>query len=378
MALVFSVFSRSLGAGFLNWDDPDNFLNNTGYRGLGPGHLRWMFTTCGMGPYSPLMWLSACADHAVWGMDAFGWHLSNVLLHSANAAVFYLLCRRLLTAVSGLSENVAEISFSAVMAALFFALHPLCVETVAWASTRPNLLLTFFYQLAILSYIMARGTGGESASWPRRQALPLFFFLLSLLSKGTAVTLPLVLILLDVYPLGRLPSEPRRWVDAGNRGVLAEKLPYFALSLVFGAAAFMCQARIGTIVPMEKFGLASRAAQALYGLAFYPLKTILPLDLLPYYQLPEGFGLFSWGTLMRGAAVAGVTAAAVAVRRRSPVFTAVWAYYLLTVWPMAGVVKINEYWAADRYAYIACLGFAVLAGAGILSILRSGRGVRRT
>ncbi|HNW43733.1 MAG TPA: tetratricopeptide repeat protein [Elusimicrobiales bacterium] len=372
-AVTFLVFLPALRNGFVNWDDTLNLVENLKYRGLDRERLRWMFTSFGLGPYTPLANLSFGFDYLAWGMNPSGYHLTSVLIHCANALLFYLLCFRLLARAAKVPPEGTrtELELAAAGAALFFALHPLRVESVAWLSGRHDLLCTLFCLLAVLLYTAPRAPGAGRTSFFSLHLLPLLAFLPALLSKATAVTLPLVLLLLDIYPLGRLPADPRRWRTPENRGVWLEKTPYFALSLLFGIVAFIGEARVGSLLPYKDFGFSSRAAQTLYALVFYPFKTLAPLKLSPFYQLPHGFGLLSPAALAAGAALAAVTAGAFAARRRWPAAAAAWAFYLATIWPVAGLFKVNLQSAADRYAYFPCLGFAALAGAGLLAARRA-------
>jgi len=186
-----------------------------------------------------------------------------------------------------------------------------------------------------------------------------------------AVSLPLVLVLLDIYPLGRLPGRPGRWFSPENRRVWLEKIPFFVLAAVFGAIGYVCQAKAGALTSYQAFGFGSRAAQIIFALFFYIWKTLVPLDLSPLYRLPDGFGPLSGQAVIAGVAVAAVTAAAIVLRRLLPAVPAVWVYYLATLGPVAGLVKINTQAAADRYTYLPCLGFAALAGAGFLACRRA-------
>src|SRR5213593_394685 len=155
IALVtFAAFLPVLQNQFVDWDDQRNFLDNHHYRGLGWTHLRWMWTTH-LGHYIPLTWMTLGLDYLLWGMKPFGYHLTNLLLHTANAVVFYFLARRLLElALPGPgARGQASLALSAGGAALLFAIHPLRVESVAWATERRDVLSGLFYLSAILVYL---------------------------------------------------------------------------------------------------------------------------------------------------------------------------------------------------------------------------------
>ena len=364
-ALTFAVFLPALRNGFVDWDDTENILTNLRYRGLGWEQLKWMFTTFHLGHYQPLSWMTLGFDYLVWGMDASGYHLTSVLLHSLNAAVFYLLCVKVLELAAGKAalKDRAGLYLSAGFAALFFSIHPLRVESVAWVTERRDVLSGFFFLLAVLFYINPRG-GGENASFGRRHVLPFSAFLLSLLSKAMAMTMPALLVVLDMYPLRRLPADPRRWGEREFRGLWLEKIPYVIAAAVFAAIAFAAQEEIGALVTYNKLGFFSRIPHICFSAAFYVWKTVSPLDLAPYYKLTAGPA--GW-RMLAGALVLLALAAALAARKGRPAALAALAFYLVTLSPVMNLVKAYASPAADRYGYIPCLSFAVLAGGALLA-----------
>ncbi|MGH7402566.1 MAG: hypothetical protein ACREKQ_09080, partial [Candidatus Rokuibacteriota bacterium] len=206
-----AVFLPVLRAGFVDWDDPINFLENPYYRGLGWRQLRWMLSASVMGHWIPVTWLTLGADFAVWGMNPFGYHLTNLLLHTASAVLFYFVSRRLLGLAMPASSSGAR-SLGAAAAALFFAVHPLRVESVAWITERRDLTSGFFFLLTILAYLRAHERPPEVRTGWRLAAL--VFAALALASKSIVMGLPLVLLILDVYPLGRLGPTVRDWIGA--------------------------------------------------------------------------------------------------------------------------------------------------------------------
>ncbi len=371
--LTFAVFLPALHNGFVGWDDPETLLLNQKYRGLGLQQLKWMFTTFHMGPYQPLSWATYGMDYLLWGMNPFGYHLTNVVLHSVNAVVFYFLCLELLSLSirPGTPAEEREIYIPAGFAALFFALHPLRVESVAWVTERRDVLSGLFCLLAALWYIQPRSASGAKVPFWRRHLLPLAAFLLSLLSKGSAVSLPLALIVLDIYPLKRLPLSPRRWAAPEFRGIWLEKIFFFALAAAFGAIGYAGQAKGSVIISYQENGLAARAAMMLFAAAFYVRKTLVPVGLAALYQLPRDFGLMNSQSFLAAAMLTAVTVAAAALRRKWPAVLAAWACYLVLLAPVSGIVRFGSQAAADRYTYLPCLGFAVLAGSGLLACRRA-------
>lgn len=342
--VTFVAFLPALGNGFVAWDDDRNFLDNPHYRGLGPAQLAWMVSHLDA-HYVPLTWLTLGLDHVLWGMNPAGYHLTSVLLHAANAVLVYAVARRLIAAALPGTAGGA-LALGSAVAALLFAVHPLRDESVAWATERRDVLCGLFYLLTVLAYL--RYCASASRRWYR---LSLAFLAAALLSKAMAVTLPVVLLLLDAYPLRR-----RAW---------REKLPFFALSLAAGAVALVAQRAAGATSTVTFLGPLERVAIACYSLAFYLWKTLVPRHLSPIYELPARVDAFASSYVASTLAVLALSVLAIALRRRWPAFTVVWAGYVVTVLPVSGLVQVGPQIAADRYTYLALLGGAVLAGGAL-------------
>jgi Flp pilus assembly protein TadD len=360
--LTFLPFLPSLGGSFLMWDDHVNFLANTAYRGLGWSHIKWMFTTTLLAVYTPLAWLSLGANYVVGGMDPWGYHLVNIVLHAGNAALLFLLGRRLLAASLPRAGEIAVLAGAAV-AALVFGVHPLRVESVAWVTERRDVLCGWFYLLSVLAYVRAVGGPAGRTPW---LALSVAAFAAALLSKGIAMTLPASLLLLDVYPLRR--------VSLGWRVLLIEKLPFACLALLAAAAAYVAAGLGSAWTPYGTHGLAARIGMVGYSAWFYPWKLIWPHPLLPLYELPPRIDLFAPKFLVPSLSALGMTIALVLVRRRVPGALAAWAHSLIVVSPVSGVLHAGHQLAHDRWSYLSGLGFALLAGAGVAWTLTAWKG----
>src|SRR5881296_409007 len=241
IALVtFAAFLPALQNQFVNWDDHENFLDNPHYRGLGWTHLRWMWTTH-LGHYIPLTWMTLGLDYLLWGMNPVGYHLTSLLLHAANAVVFFFVVRRILTrALPSLSERGHALAVSAGFAALVFAIHPLRVESVAWVTERRDVLSGLLYLLTILMYLRAREREERGRGW-YWAAVGLFAG--ALLSKAMAVSVPVVLLILDVYPLRRLGGFVGWWSEPARR-IYIEKIPFVLLAAAASAIAVMAQSSV--------------------------------------------------------------------------------------------------------------------------------------
>ena len=345
VAAVVAAFSPAFSAGFLYWDDDKNFLENAMWRGLSPEHLRWMATTFRGGPYQPLSWLSLAVDHALFGMDPRGYHAVNVALHAGTAVAFFFLARRFL------AQEAA-----ALAAALFFAVHPLRVESVAWITERRDVLSGLFYVLSILAYVHV-----EPEDRGRRRtvllALSLVSFLLGLLAKASGMTLPLVLLLLDRWPLRR-----------GGRITLLEKVPFAALALLFAVLAWHGQASLPhELRGIGEHGFGARLAQAGYAAVFYPAKTLVPARLSPIYELPLPFDATEIRFVAAAMIAAAATAAAGLARRTLPAAWTAWAAFLAILAPVSGLVQAGPQLVADRYSYLSCMPFALLAAAALFA-----------
>jgi Flp pilus assembly protein TadD len=368
--------------GEFNWDDDVNLVNNPYYRGFGASQIKWMLTTTLMGHYMPLTWLSLALDHTFGRMSPWGYHLTSLVLHAVNALLLYLIARRLLAAAfrpatAGTAEHDSPaeaesraspraISAGAVVAALVFAVHPQRVESVAWISDRGTVLCGAFYLLAILAYLRAIAPSGRAGhrGWGVASVLA---FAGALLSKGMAMSLPITLLILDIYPLRRSQE--------GWPRLLREKVPYFALAIAGAAVAFMARSEGAAMTGYASYGLAARIALAGYSLAFYPLTLVWPANLSPLYEVPGRVSLFEPRFLAPVAAVLVLTLGLIALRRRIPGALAAWAHLAVVVAPVSGIVHSGLQMVADRYAYLAQLGLIVLAGHGFASVLdQSARG----
>src|SRR5437660_8824062 len=278
LVIAFSTFAAFLPAlqnQFVSWDDAENFLDNHYYRGLGWTHLRWMWTTH-LGHYIPLTWMTLGLDYLLWGMNPVGYHLTSLLLHAANAVVFFFVVRRILKrALPSPSERGHALAVSAGFAALVFAIHPLRVESVAWVTERRDVLSGLFYLSAILIYLRTceRGERGRGWYWAA-----VGLFACALLSKSMAVNLPIVLLILDVYPLRRLGGATGWWSEPARR-VYVEKIPFVLLAAAAAAIALMAQLSHNTMVSVVQLSGLGRLAVSAYGLSFYLWKTVARVNL---------------------------------------------------------------------------------------------------
>jgi protein O-mannosyl-transferase len=360
------AFLPGLENGFVAWDDDKLLVENVSYRGLGWDQLRWMFTTLYMGHYQPLTWLSFSLDYLLWGSEPFGYHLTNLIIHAANAVFFYFVGRRLLTlALPGNDAPSWKLHLSAALAALLFAIHPLRVESVVWATERRDLVSTFFFFWTLYCYLRACSSL-QPRSHQRWLWAAVGIYCLSLLSKATAMTLPVVLLLLDIYPLRRIEGRPGDWLTKNFRGILWEKWPFVLLAVAFAALALLAQHTTGALTTVQGYTLSIfRVGQAFYGLVFYLWKTLLPMGLSPLYELPFDPTPWALTFALCGVAAVVITVAFYLLRERWPAVFASWIYYIIILAPVLGIAQSGPQLVADRYSYLSCLSWALLAAGAI-------------
>jgi tetratricopeptide (TPR) repeat protein len=324
--------------GFLTHDDQVYVTQNPVVQaGLTWEGLQWAFASTHAANWHPLTWLSHMLDCELWGLDARAHHWTNLGLHVAATLGWLLLFVRM-TGSLGRSAFVAGL----------FALHPLHVESVAWAAERKDVLSALFLVLTLHAWVgwARRPTGA-------RYALALVCFALGLLAKPMLVTLPFVLLLLDWWPLRRF--EPAR----GFMRLVTEKLPFFALAIGSSAATLIAQSRGGAVSSVDVLPLGARLANALVSYAQYLGQTLWPLDLAVLYPHPRA-GVPVGQVLISCGVVGGLTLLALVWRRSRPSFLVGWLWYLGTLVPVIGLVQVGLQARADRYMYLPMVGLSVM------------------
>ena len=369
--ITFAVFLPSLQNGFVNWDDNIYVYDNPGIQKL---DLQFLFRAFSefhaSGNWHPLTLISHALDYALWGLNPLGHHLTNNILHAANTFLVVLLVARLMGAVRYASTPVTrggspgragmpgagDSRFTLIAAAatgLLFGLHPLHVESVAWVSERKDVLYAFFFLLALLSYIKYAGTA-EERQRPGYISRPYLstagYFVLALLSKPMAVTLPAVLLVLDWYPFERIRSFKT------FRAAFIEKLPFFGLSLAASVLAILAQRSSEALISVELAPLPVRLAVAFESVFSYLGKMVFPVNLLPFYPYPENASLLSPKYLIFVVLAVGVSMACLAAMKKQKVWLAAWGYYLITLLPVIGIIQAGFQAKADRYTYLPSLG----------------------
>jgi Flp pilus assembly protein TadD len=366
--VTFVVFLPALWNGFVEWDDQVNLYENPEYRGLTWPQIRWMFTSVLMGHWIPLTWLTFGLDYVLWEMRPFGYHLTSLVIFAANASAFYLVARRLMRRATSFGEGALRLS--AVIATLFFALHPLRAESVGWATERRDVLSGLFFLLTVLMYLKAQDQSGTRRRWVLASSVGTY--ILALVSKASVMVLPPALVVLDVYPLRRLGGHWRDWVGSEARAVWLEKIPFAVLGVAGAAVTYYAQNANLFITPLERYPLTARPAMVFYSLWFYLEKTVMPRGLSPLYELPAQVSLLDPQFLFPALGVTAITTTVVLLRQRWPAGLAVWVYYAIALGPVIGIVHSGHQLTNDRYSYLPGMGFALLVGAAAGAVVRAG------
>jgi len=354
---VVAVYWHAPHLGYVSGDDFDYVTGNTHVlQGLSPDTLVWSLTGLGAGNWHPLTWISLMTDVTMAdGPDPRTSHIVNVLFHLANTLLLFVLLRRM----------TGRVWPSAIVAALF-GVHPLHVESVAWISERKDVLSTFFWLLTTLAYV-SYTRSPKTLSYVCVAAL----FALGLAAKPMLVSLPLTLLLLDYWPLGRLKLG-----DGGNvRRLLREKAPLFVLSLLSCCVTFYAQK--AAMAPLRYFVLGIRVANAIVASVSYLGRMIWPFRLAGYYPHP-GYTLPVLAVIACGLLLVGVTYFALRTAKRRPYILFGWLWYLVTLVPVIGLVQVGGQGAADRYTYIPLIGIFVAIVWGVSDLVSSADGGSRS
>lgn len=373
--LAFAVYLPALTNAFVEWDDSLYIYENFFIRSLDAAFIKWAFSTFRASNWHPLTWISHAVDYALWGLNPLGHHLTNNILHAANTFIVLLLAIRVLEVVKEKAkakgnENFPDdrrILIAAGVTALLFGLHPAHVESVAWVAERKDLLCAFFFLLSVMSYMKyaANASQGAKGIWTRSKIyfaftqrdmlFALCFFILALLSKPMAVSLPVVLLILDWYPLERVRSLKSFWSAA------LEKFPFIVLSLGSSVVTILAQKAGGAMKMMDYVPLSKRLLVAARSLFLYIWKMAFPLDLNPYYPYPAGISPLSADFFVPVMLAAGITALCI---KKGKIWQAIWGYYAVTLLPVLGLVQVGGQSMADRYTYIPSLGPFLFLGLG--------------
>jgi tetratricopeptide (TPR) repeat protein len=350
LALTLVAYGQAIGFDFVAWDDPAYVSENPNVReGLSGRSIAWAFTSVHGGHWHPLTSMSHMLDCQIYGLDASGHHLTNLLLHLGNVLLLFAAL-----------EAMTRAAWASAFVAALFAVHPLHVETVVWISDRKDLLSTFFGFAALGAYVVyARRRDG------RAYALALVLFGLGLMAKATLLTLPVLFLLLDYWPLDRWRERPR---------IIVEKLPFAGLAAASAAVtAFVVRDLPESLQHGARVALVDRTANAVVSYVRYLAKTIWPSNLAilyPHPNLPGGTPWAAWQIAV--AALLLIATSAAVIRGRGRRYLAVgWLWYLVTLLPVIGIVQVGPQAMADRYTYVSLVGLFLIVAWGGADLMRA-------
>jgi tetratricopeptide (TPR) repeat protein len=350
VVVTFAAFSGVLTNSFVNYDDGVYVAANAHVLpGVTAAGVGWAFTTTENSNWHPVTWLSHMLDVQLYGLDAGKHHLTNLLLHCGNVALLFLLLVRMTGAL-----------WRPAFVAALFAVHPLHVESVAWIAERKDVLSTLFWFLTVGAWL--RWLDSKTAG---RYAAVLLLYACGLMAKPMLVTLPLTLMLLDYWPLGRAARAP----------LWKEKVPLFVMAALSCLATVLAQRAGGALQTLESFAFPERLANAASAYAGYLIKTAWPVSLAVFYPHPHvGLGVFT--AVVSAIAIAGVTVLALRFRRTAPYFAVGWLWYLGTLVPVIGLVQVGQQAMADRYTYVPLIGVFIVVAWGLADAVRLMRGAQ--
>jgi tetratricopeptide (TPR) repeat protein len=358
------VYWPVLGHEFINYDDPDYVTTNqVVQKGLTWDGINWAFTTGHASNWHPLTWVSHMLDVHLFGLNPGGHHATNLVFHLANTLLLLLLLHQMTGAV-----------WRSALVAAFFALHPLRVESVAWVAERKDVLSAFFGLLTLMAYVAyaksrveGRGSKAETALW---YIAAVGLFALGLMSKPMLVTWPFVMLLLDWWPLGRISTVDGRWtMEHGKawRRRLVEKIPFLVLVVASSTATLLAQR--AALAETEVLPLPARFGNAVVSYVVYLRQTVWPTDLAVFYPFPPRVQPVA---VLTGAAIlAGISILVFRRRRVSPFGVTGWAWYLMTLVPVIGLVQVGAQAHADRYTYLPLIGIYVAVVWGLHALIQT-------
>ncbi len=332
-AVTLAVYWRTTNYPFISYDDPEYVSTNTHVQqGLTLQGIRWAFTTGAVSNYHPLTWLSLMLDWQIAGYRPGYFHFINLSLHVANTLLLYLAFTRLM-----------QSSWRSAIVAALFALHPLHVQSVAWIAERKDVLSTFFMFLALLCYERYARTGKPRWYWSTFTV-----FALGLLAKPMLITLPVILLLLDIWPLRRIKT----------RCAIPEKLPFLVVAFIASMVTFLVQRAGGAVAGVDKFPLSLRFTNAVVSYIRYLEKMIWPANLAVFNPMPD-FWPF-WQVSLCLAALILITLSAIRMRDRAPWLLVGWLWYIIMLLPVIGIIQVGDQAMADRYTYVPLVGIFIM------------------
>jgi protein O-mannosyl-transferase len=376
--LVFLCFGEAIEYKFLWWDTSIYITNNTCIQELSLANVECIFTEFYFANWHPITSLTYALEYHFFGLNAGPYHIDNLILHGLNGLLVFAVARKIFRR---LNYSNSQCLYAAILCCAIFVVHPQHVESVVWIAERKGLLSTIFLLTSLLFYISYIDSD-QSSQRRLNYWLALVAFILSLMSKAVAVTWPVLLLLIDVYPLKRIDLSSSFAMMTGQvKSLCFEKLPYFFLTAIMVFITFYGQLDGGTVAKLSGLPMDIRIVNAMYAVFFYIEQWLLPFKLSPYYSLPTFLAERDLNAkILVVSAFLLVTGTSVFfLLKRKPIFFVIWFLILVALSPMLGIIQVGSQAAADRYAYFTLLplSFLVCAG-GVQFFSRSSRVMKWT
>jgi len=349
--LIIVLYWRVHGYDFVSLDDSFIYTNPHLMNGLSIKNIFWAFSNYTTTLWIPATWISFFLDYEIYGMNPGGYHVTNVILHICNTLIIFVIL-----------YQITQKRWQSFFVAALFSCHPIHVESIAWITERKDVLSTFFLMLFLYTYIQY--TKKENFV---RYLAALFFFILGLMSKPMLVTVPILLILLDYWPLGRFGK-------ANRLRLFLEKLPFLSFSLMVSAITIFFQTKTGALVSFDSISIINRIENAVSSYIAYLVKLFLPINLAVVYPYEQYFSF--WEIFIKFVIFVIITTLFFRLHKKHPYLIVGWLWYVISLVPVIGIFQSGAQSHADRFVYIPFIGIYIILSWGtphFLQILKTPR-----
>jgi len=348
---IIALYWRVYGYDFVSLDDSFIYENPHLKDGLSISNITWAFSNYTASLWIPVTWISFFLDYEIYGMNPGGYHITNVILHIFNTLLLFVIL-----------YQITQKKWQSFFVAALFSCHPIHVESIAWITERKDVLSTFFLMLFLYTYLQY--TKKENFV---KYLTALFFFLLGLMSKPMLVTVPIVLILLDFWPLSRFKKTSKL-------RIFLEKIPFLYFSFMVSAVTIFIQAKTGALVPLDSINLINRIENAVSSYIAYLVQLFLPINLVVVYPYEQYFSF--WEVFTKFAIFVAITTVFYRLHRKHPYLIVGWLWYVISLLPVIGIFQSGAQSHADRFVYIPFIGIYIILAWGtphFLKVLKTPR-----
>lgn len=358
------VYLRALTCDFINLDDIPYVIENPGIRSMGKDFWYWALCTMPVNYWTPLLWISLAIDYKIWGLNPFGYHLTNILLHALNAGLFVVLAHKVYSqSCNILKDDHSKYLYQGMLlvAGLLFAIHPARVESVVWVTLRKDVLngvFTLGFLLFYLRYLQKKNDPVNEHAKGREYILSLLLFVISMLVKPSSFLIPIALLVLDWYPLKRFSREK-------YSSLLLEKIPFMVLGTIIVSISIILRIKQGGFNSLDEFPMAVRTAAAGNSIIEYFKLMLIPVNILPYHILPRAVPS---SYVYKAVTAALFLCSTIVFGKKNPAFTASVIFFVVTILP--SLHFITDGWQtvySPRYTYLPCILVCILAAPALVS-----------